>query len=274
MKIRPASKSVGAFVDDVNVKNLATSEFNTIRQALFETGVLFFRGQSLEPQDHIDFAERWGKINVNRFFTPVEGHPQVAQVLKEPDQEHNIGGGWHTDHSYDQVPAMGSILYALEVPPHGGDTMFAGVQAAYDALDGEIRAQISGLRALHGNEHVFGRQGIEYRDMKGRIGNPDAAGQSAVHPIALAHPETGRVGIYVNPGFTTGIEGMDDTAAQDLLSSLYAHIMKPEFTYRFEWEPGSIAMWDNRSTWHWALNDYHGHRRLMHRITIEGVALQ
>ncbi len=274
MKIRKASEAVGAFVDEVDVKSLSEPEFADMRQALFDHGVLFFREQILAPEDHIAFAERWGPININRFFAAVDGYPQVAQVLKEPDQEHNIGGGWHTDHSYDQVPAMGSILYALETPPSGGDTMFASVQAAYDALDDATKKEISNLNAIHSNEHVFGREGVEYRDMTGRIGNPDSAGQVAVHPIALPHPETGRKGIYVNPGFTTGVEGKDDAEAQDLLTRLFAHVVNEAFHFRFQWQPGSIAVWDNRSTWHWAINDYYGHRRLMHRITIEGVALQ
>jgi len=232
---------------------------------------MFFRDQGLSPEQHIGFAERWGAININRFFATVEGYPMIAEVRKEPHQEKNIGGGWHTDHSYDHIPALGSILYAHEVPESGGDTMFASMYLAYETLSDGLKQTLEGLRAVHSSRHVFGaRRG---NDLDERLGNHDLATQDAVHPVIIRHPDTGRKALYVNPGFTLHFEGWSVEESQSLLSYLYKHASRPEHTCRFRWRKGSMAFWDNRSTWHYALNDYPGQRRLMHRITVEGVAL-
>lgn len=273
LQFEPASDAVGTFVSGVDLRKLADDEFGAIQQRFFETGVLFFRDQEMGPEDHIAFAERWAEIEINRFFTPVSTHPQIALVLKEPDQAKNIGGGWHTDHSYDQIPAMGSILRAIDLPETGGDTLFAGMAAAYDALDDAIKAEIDGLQASHSSRHIFGYSAAEADEVGDRFGNAALATQDAVHPIVLPHPETGRKSLYVNAAFTTGVVGMSEEEGRALLQKLYAHCVQEQFSYRFKWEPGSIAMWDNRSTWHWALNDYHGMRREMHRITLKGVPL-
>ena len=274
MHLRPASDAVGTIVEDVDLRALSDDAFAELRDAFFRTGALFVPGQSLEPGDHKTFARRWNDIDINRFFTPVDGHPEIALVLKEPDQKVNIGGGWHTDHSYDEVPAMGSILYALELPPTGGDTLFAGMQAAYDALDDGMKERLVPLKARHGNAHIFGAKSAYQNTLSDRFGNAEKAGQEAVHPIVLEHPETGAKGLYVNPGFTLEIVGMEPDESAALLKRLYDHCMQDRFHYRHRWEPGTLAMWDNRSTWHYAKNDYHGHRRRMHRITVAGVPLQ
>ncbi|NJN51939.1 MAG: TauD/TfdA family dioxygenase, partial [Gammaproteobacteria bacterium] len=185
----------------------------------------------------------------------------------------NIGGGWHTDHSYDVVPAMCSILHALEVPDYGGDTLFAGMGAAYDALSDGFKEMLASLKAVHSSRHVFGAAGLAKRGSGDRIGNPEAATQDAVHPVVIRHPETGRRLLYVNPGFTRSIEGWNQKESDQLLEFLYRHAMSPEFQTRWHWQKGSLAMWDNRATWHYALNDYQGERRHMHRITVEGVPL-
>lgn len=273
LRIEDASEAVGAICSGIQLKNLSDGEFDAIREAFFNRGVLFFRDQDMTPEDHIEFAERWAEIDINRFFTAVPDYPQIAQVLKEPDQKTNIGGGWHTDHSYDQIPAMGSILRAIELPESGGDTLFAGVQAAYDDLSDEDKERIEPLKAVHSSRHIFGYGAGEAAAVGERFANADQAVQDAVHPIALPHPETGRKGIYVNAAFTTGIEGMEKEEADVLLHKLYAACVQDKYHYRFEWKPGSVAMWDNRSTWHWAINDYHGQRRYMHRITMKGVPL-
>ena len=273
MKISKASAAVGAIVEDVDVTALSDDQFAQLRDAFRDHGALFFRDQTLSPTEHIAFAKRWGAIDLNRFFKRREGYPEIAEVLKEADQQLNIGGGWHTDHSYDVAPAMGSILYALEIPPSGGDTLFAGMAAAYAALDDATKVRIDGLKALHGNAHVFG-EGSEYRKAIGdRYTNADQAGQTAIHPVVLTHPESGVKGLYVNPGFTLEIVDLDPEAGRALLEQLYAHIQQDRFHYRHRWREGDLAMWDNRSTWHYALNDYQGHRRYLNRITIEGVAL-
>lgn len=273
LRLEPASDAVGTICSGVQLKNATDGEFDAIKDAFFKTGVVFFLEQEMTPEDHIEFAERWAEIDVNRFFAPVPGHPQIAQVLKEPDQEKNIGGGWHTDHSYDEIPAMGSILRAIELPETGGDTMFASVQAAYEGLSDEDKEMIAPLKGTHSANHIFGYEAEEAKGVGDRFGNAENANLSAVHPVALAHPETGRKGIYVNAAFTTGIEGMEKDEADSVLDKLYSACVKSEYHFRFKWKPGSIAMWDNRSTWHWALNDYHGQRRYMHRITLKGVPL-
>lgn len=273
LSFEAASQAVGTFVSGVELRALTTGEFEAIQQKFFETGVLFFRDQEMSPNDHIAFAERWAEIEINRFFTPLATHPQIALVLKEPDQTKNIGGGWHTDHSYDQIPAMGSILRAVDLPASGGDTLFAGMAMAYDTLDEATKTSLDGLKATHSSRHIFGYSAAEAGEVGDRFANAELATQDATHPIVLAHPETGRKGLYVNAAFTTGIVGMEEEAGKALLQKLYAHCMQEKFSYRFTWKPGSIAMWDNRSTWHWAINDYHGQRREMHRITLKGVPL-
>lgn len=273
LHIEDAGEAVGAICTGIQLNSLTDGEFDAIREAFFDRGALFFREQDMTPEDHIEFAQRWAEIDINRFFTPVPNYPEIAQVLKEPDQKTNIGGGWHTDHSYDEVPAMGSILRAIELPESGGDTLFAGVQAAYDGLSDEDKELIEPLSAVHSSRHIFGYGAGEAEAVGDRFVNAEQATQDAVHPIALAHPETGRKGIYVNAAFTTGIEGMEKDEGDAILHKLYAACVQEQYHYRFKWQPGSIAMWDNRSTWHWAVNDYHGQRRYMHRITMKGVPL-
>ncbi|HAE25584.1 MULTISPECIES: TauD/TfdA dioxygenase family protein [Hyphomonas] len=270
---------VGAEITGIDLKTLTDAEFDAIRQAYADHGVIFFRDQDLTEDDHIAFAERWAPINVNRFFAAHPDYPQIAMVAKEKEQKDNIGGGWHTDHSYEEEPAMGSILVARELPERGGDTMFASMYRAYETLDDAMKKEIEGLRAVHSAKHIFGSSGATYyntTDAGGnRIGNAAAADVLAdvTHPVVITHPLSGKKALYVNPAFTVKVAGKTDEQSQALLSRLYAHAMDKAHAYRFQWQPGSIAFWDNRSTWHWAMNDYHGHRRIMHRITLEGCAL-
>lgn len=273
MIIRPTTHALGAEIVDVDITELSDPEFEQIRKAFVEHGVIFLRDQKVTPEQHIAFAERWGTINVNRFFGKVEGYPKIAEVRKESDQSFNIGGSWHTDHSYDEIPAMGSILLAREVPPTGGDTLFASMYAAYDTLSDGLKCTLEGLNAVHSSRHVFGSAMPASKAFDGRIGNAEDATQDAIHPMVIEHPESGRKALYVNPGFTIGIEGWKPQESGPLLKFLYQHAVRPEFTYRFQWKPGSIAFWDNRATWHYALNDYQGEKRLMHRITLDGGAL-
>lgn len=278
MKIKTLS-GVGAEITGVDLRHLTDDEFDAIRAAYADQGVVFFRDQDLSEDDHIAFAQRWGDINVNRFFAAHPDYPEIALVAKEPDQKDNIGGGWHTDHSYDAEPAMGSVLVARVLPDSGGDTRFASMYSAYETLDDETKAEIDGLRAVHSAKHIFGKGDSTYYNTTdaggGRIGNAGAADAltDVTHPIVITHPLSGKKALYVNPAFTVGIEGMESEAAGGLLSRLYAHAMNPDHACRFQWRPGSVAFWDNRSTWHWAMNDYQGQRRIMHRITIEGCGL-
>ncbi|MDG2307625.1 MAG: TauD/TfdA family dioxygenase [Candidatus Binatia bacterium] len=277
VEIRPLTAGFGAEIHGVDLASgVDDAAFAEIRAAFGTYGVIFFRDQRMSPEEHLAFAERWGEINVNRFFQAVEGYPRIAEVRKEPDQKINIGGGWHTDHSYDVAPAMGSILFAREVPSAGGDTLFANMGLAYEALSDGLKETLEGLRAVHSSRHVFGEAApTSYEgakgDLDGRIGNADVATQDVSHPVVIRHPDTGRKTLYVNPGFTLRFEGWTTAESRPLLKYLYARATIPEHTIRFHWGEGSIAFWDNRATWHYALNDYHGERRLMHRITLEGV---
>ncbi len=273
--VQPLSGAVGAVIEGVDLSEpLHEATLAKLKRTYDEFGVIFFRDQQLSPEDHIAFAEQWGKINVNRFFQPVEGYPRIAEVRKEPEQKYAIGSGWHTDHSYDEVPAMGSILYALEVPSKGGDTLFSSMSKAYDALSDGLKEMLGTLQAHHSSRHVFGAEAArDEEEYGGRIGNPKLATQDAIHPVILTHPRTGKKGIYVNPDFTVKIHGWSKEESDPLLQFLYQHAARPEFQCRFRWERGSIAFWDNLATWHYALNDYHGERRLMHRITLDGTPI-
>ena len=271
IEVAPVSGGVGVEVHNVDIKSgIDAGTFDELRAAFVEHGLIFLRDQDITPDEHIAFAERWGEININRFFPRLDGYDQIATVTKEPDQTTNIGGGWHTDHSYDHVPAMGSILIARETPPVGGDTLFACMYTAYDTLSDGLKQTLEDMKAVHSSRHIFGEQS-SYRDtMKDRFSNPEDATQDAVHPVVITHPESGRKALYVNPGFTLHFDGWTAAESKPLLDYLYAHAAQLEHTTRFQWAPGSIAFWDNRCTWHYALNDYHGTRREMHRITIEG----
>jgi taurine dioxygenase len=272
-------EGAGAEIAGVDIRNLSDAEFIAIQQAYADHGVIFFRDQSLTEEDHIAFARRFGPININRFFLAHERYPEIALVLKEKEQKTNIGGGWHTDHSYDAEPAMGSVLVARELPDEGGDTWFASMYTAYDRLDAATKEEIASLRAIHSAKHIFGSQKDNFykanEDTGARIGNTAAADvlEDVAHPVVITHPLSARKALYVNPAFTTKIVGYEDEASNSLLMRLYAHAMSSDHAHRFKWRPGSVAFWDNRSTWHWAMNDYHGERRLMHRITIEGCPL-
>ncbi len=280
-----AVDGLGAEITGVDIKALSDAEFDAIKNAFAEHGVIFFRDQDTTEEDHIAFAERFGDINVNRFFAAHPDYPQIALVAKEADQKDNIGGGWHTDHSYDHEPALGSVLVARELPESGGDTMFASMYKAYETLPADIKDRIDNRTAIHSGKHIFGEGPDSYYKMSdagahesgtNRIGNAAVAETltDPEHPIVITHPLSGKKALYVNPAFTREIVGLEKNESDELLAELYAHVFKGhDFHHRFKWEPGSIAMWDNRSTWHWALNDYQGQRRIMHRITIEGCAL-
>lgn len=274
--IGPVAGALGAEIRGVDLtKTLSDECFDAIKAAYDRYGVIFFRDQHLSPEDHITFAERWGPININRFFVPVPDYPMIAEVRKEPDTTENIGGAWHTDHSYDQIPAMGSILHALETPPRGGDTMFASMSAAYESLSEGLKATLGGLSAHHSSRHAFGAEASAKRRNAGAapLLNDHLATQDAIHPVILTHPRTGRKGIFVNRAFTTHFVGWTPQESAPLLAMLYDHCAKAEFTCRFQWQPGSVAFWDNLATWHLAVNDYAGESRLMHRITVEGTPL-
>ena len=278
IEVHPLSTHVGAEIRGVDLGgDLSEKTIAEIKHAFHEAGMVVFHDQNLTPEQHIAFARHIGDINVNRFFASLAGYPEIAEVLKEPHHEKNIGGGWHTDHTYDQIPALGSALLAREVPSTGGDTLFAHMAAVFDSLSDGLKDMLRTMKARHSSRHVFGASRYvtkeQQKEWEGRMKNADAALQDAVHPVVITHPESGREVLYVNGGFTLGFEGWTDEESKPLLDYLYSVAVRPEFTCRLAWRKGSLALWDNRATWHYALNDYPGERRYMHRITIEGSEL-
>jgi len=269
----PLAERVGAEVRGVDLATVDGAALDALKQLVWDKGVIALRDQSLTPEAHIALANRWGGIDINNYFPLAGEHPEIAIVGKRPDQETNIGGGWHTDHSYDQVPAMGSILVARTLPPAGGDTLFIHMGEAYDSLDEATRAEIEELSAYHTADHIYSPDGVYAQTDQGS----DLRGQDmktgAVHPLVVRHPRTGRRLLYVNPSFTVNIVGRSRAESLPLFQRLWAAAMREDLQGRVEWKPGTVAIWDNRTTWHYAMNDYHGHAREMHRITLTGEAL-
>ena len=263
MTIRPVSTFVGAEILDVDLAgSLPEPTVDAIRRALFQHGVVFFRDQKLTPEQHVAFAQRFGEININRFFKAVDGHPMIAEVRKEPEQKGNIGGGWHTDHSYDQAPAMGSILYAREVPETGGDTLFASMYAAYDALPQRLKQQLEGRVGAFtygGRRKATTLLNAEDRDWK-----------PVFHPIVRTHPETGRKALYFDPGKILRIEGLEASESDALIDELAGYMIQPEGQYRHTWRKGDIVIWDNRCSYHKAAGDYPPEEDRIHwRVSIK-----
>ena len=274
MEMVPLALACGVEIRGVALTQAQGDSLEAIKQAVYENGVALFRDQhDFTPEAHIAFARRWGGIDLNNYFPLTEGHPEIAVVRKRADQVTNIGGGWHTDHSYDQVPAMGSVLVARTLPPSGGDTLWAHMGAAYDALSDDLKQEIEGLEAYHSADHIYEEDGLYAQtDMAA-----DLRGQSlrtgATHPVVIRHPHTGRRLLYVNSAFTLNFVGRTRAESLPLLQRLYDAATAADNTCRVAWEPGSVAIWDNRTTWHLAMNDYQGHAREMHRITLTGEPL-
>lgn len=265
----------GAEIGGVDLARVSDDDFAVMRRAYADHGVIFFRDQDITEEEHIAFARRWAPININRFLGAHPRFPEIAVLRKEREQTENIGGAWHTDQSYDFAPAMGSILVARELPAEGGNTLFASMYAAYEALSPAMKEQLAPLKAIHSARHIFGKGALYGKERGDRIGNADAAEelQDSIHPVVITHPLSGKKALYVNIAYTTQIIGWTAEATQAFLAEMFVHCTQPQFVYEFVWRAGSIAFWDNRSTWHYAKNDYHGQRREMHRITLEGVPL-
>ena len=213
------------------------------------------------------FARRMGKPIDYPFVKGIEGFPEVIEVKKLEHERHNFGGIWHSDTSYLEEPPMGSMLLAREVPPFGGDTLFANQYLAYESLSEGMRKLLDSLVAINSSAKADASRTREDRikEQGGTGGN-----YQAEHPVVRTHPETGRRALYVNVAHTARFKGMTEEESAPLLGFLFGHQVKPEFTCRFQWRVGSLAFWDNRCVQHNPVNDYHGHRRVMHRITLAG----
>ena len=274
IEVRPLSSAVGAEVSGVNLVDCDGPTFIEIHRAFLDHHVLFFRDQELSLESHKAFGRRFGTLNVHPQYEPLGGHPEILPIVKEVDAEHNIGGAWHSDVTFLERPALGSILYAIDVPASGGDTLFANQELAFEELSPGLRQLLLGLRAVHSDHTLSDRVEAENRNMtRSTKLSEEAMCQPVVenlHPVIRTHPETGRKSLFVNRAFTVRFENMTVAESKPLLEFLYKQATKPEFTCRFHWKNGSVAMWDNRCVQHYALNDYHGQRRYMHRVTVNG----
>jgi taurine dioxygenase len=270
LDVRPLASALGAEIFGVDLAEpVEDAMIQALRAALLEHVVIFFRDQALAPQQLLGLAEHFGEVGEYPFVKGLPECPLVLPVIKEPHERSNFGGIWHSDTAYLERPALGTLLYALETPPVGGDTMFANMYLGYEALSEGMQRLLAGLRAVN----VAGKPAVlrTREGMHGRSGTAaDVEATSAVHPVVRTHPETGRKSLYVNLAHTLRFEDMTEEESEPLLRYLFAHQIKPEFTCRFRWRPGSLAFWDNRASLHYPLNDYHGRRRVMHRVTLLG----
>ena len=271
LKLRRVAGALGAEISGIDLAaELSDDTIAQIRQAFVEHQVIFFRDQRLTPSQQLRFGRRFGPLNIHPYVAGMADHPEVMEVIKEPEDRTNFGGGWHSDMSFLPAPSIGSILYAVETPEHGGDTLFASQAAAYDALSPGLKQTLDGLSAIHSAEREYSSKGHSAQQRKSMaISEAEGAVGEYVHPVVLVHPETGRKALYVNPAFTMRIEGWTKRESKPLLDFLFEHSRYEAFTCRFTWAPGSVAFWDNRSVWHFALNDYAGQRRHMRRVTVD-----
>jgi len=270
MQIRRIAGALGAEISGVDLSaGLSRTQAAEIRAALLEHLVIFLRDQPLGPQQFADFATAMGEPIEYPFVKGIAGFPTIIEVKKLEDERVNFGGIWHSDTTYLEEPPMGSMLLSREVPPYGGDTLFANQQLAYEALSATMQRLLDGLTGISSSAKA---DVSRTREDRIRTDGKDSKAEVyiAEHPVVRTHPETGRKGLYVNVAHTVGIKGMRDEESAPLLDFLFAHQVKPEFTCRFAWTPNAIAFWDNRSAQHNPVNDYHGFRRVMHRITLKG----
>jgi len=268
MDVRRLSGALGAEIHGVSLKeNLSAEIVAAIRHAFLEHLVIFFRDQDLTPAQFMAFARRMGTPIEYPFVKGIEGFAEIIEVKKLEHERQNFGGIWHSDTAYLAEPPMGSMLLAREVPPHGGDTLFSNQYLALESLSEGMRQLLSGLKGINSSSKADVSRTREDR-MKEQGGS--GKDYSAEHPVVRTHPETGRKALYANTAHTARLAGMTEEESAPLLQFLFRHQVKPEFTCRFQWRVGSLAFWDNRCAQHNPINDYHGFRRVMHRITLAG----
>ena len=250
--VTPLAASLGARVDGVRLTDAGDVELGALQDLLDEHHVLVVSGQDeFSVADHVRVGESFGDPYVHPFIDAIPEHPAILQVIKEPDDTETFGGEfWHCDISFTSPPAAVSILHACELPPIGGDTLFANTALAFDRLSPRLQSWVSELTATH----VYPEK-------------EEGPSTAATHPVARVHPRTGRRALYVNPAFVIRIEELEREESDALLSFLYAHQTRPEFQVRVRWETGQVVLWDNRTTVHYAMNDYPGHRRRLQRVT-------
>ncbi len=261
--VTPLNGALGAEIHDLDLSNSPGPDLIAeVSEALHRHKVLAFRGQSLQPADLVAIGSRFGTLHKNPFVKGLPDFPEVIEIRSEENQEKQFTGLWHSDISWAHEPSMGSLLYAVDLPATGGDTLFANMALAFSILTPAFQKLLQSLRAEHRVDRHHSSKG-EYAEL------PQ---DTVYHPVVTAHPETSEKILFVNEYFTTRFEGMSEEESKPLLNYLFAHSVRPDFTCRIQWQPGTLVFWDNRSTLHYATNDYAGQKRLMHRVTISGQA--
>lgn len=270
LEVRPLSRAVGAEILGINLLDpVSDAQIAEIRKVWLQNSVVFFREQPLEPGAFQAFAQRFGEIIEYPFVKGLPDFPLIVPVLKLPHEKHNFGGVWHTDTTYLQEPPMATMLIAREIPPVGGDTLFASNYAAFEGLSPALQDTLRALKGVNSSAKAAVTHSREDR-LADSATDKGRSELNSEHPVVRTHPETGREALYVNPGHTTRFAGWTEDESAPLLNYLFEQQVKPEYTCRFVWRPGSIAFWDNRCALHNPINDYHGHKRLLHRITLKG----
>jgi taurine dioxygenase len=266
--VAPLAGCIGAEIGNVDLADLDEATVAEIRQAWLDYLVVFFRDQALDPAAFLAFAKCIGEPVEYPFVKGIDDFPEIITVSKLPNETVNFGGIWHSDTTYLERPPMATMLVAREVPPHGGDTMWANMYAAYEALSPGMQRLLADLRAV--NTSALADVSKTREDRIRDTGSDDNREYVAEHPVVRTHPETGRKALYLNVAHTARFADMTEDESRPLLRFLFEHSVRPEFTCRFRWAVGSVAMWDNRCAMHNPINDYHGFTRTMHRITLAG----
>ncbi len=270
LTVSPLAGAVGAEIGGVDLaRALEDATIADIRRIWLDHGVVFFRDQDLPPARFLALARRFGTVIEYPFVRGLDEFPEIIPVMKLEHERSNFGGVWHTDTAYLEVPPMATLLVAREVPPFGGDTLFASGAAAYAALSDGMRRMLDGLHAVNTSAKADVTKTREDR-MRDHARTEPPREYVAAHPVVRTHPETGRKSLYVNFAHTSRFVDMTEDESAPLLAWLFAHQTRPEFTCRFRWQVGSLALWDNRCVLHNPINDYHGYRRVMHRVTLAG----
>ena len=266
IEMRPLTGALGVEIFGVDLAQpLDDTTYGAIHRALLEHGVIFFRDQAITPAQQMAFAQRWGEVHLHPHMPCLPDHPGIIEIVKKEDDTTVFGANWHTDQMFTPTPARVTLLYAKQVPPAGGDTLFASLRLAYDALSAGMKKLLADVRTIS----MYDKLKIRPAAMKPTA--PEIAPEPAEHPLVRTHPETGRKALYLcHGGITRHVKDMTEDESRPLLDYLLGHATRPEFTCRFRWQVGSLAVWDNRQVLHYPVNDYYGYRRVMHRITIQG----
>lgn len=268
IQVHPIEGALGAEIEGVDISQpMDVESCAEIRQAFLDHLVIFFRNQELTPQQQLAFAKQFGEPMEYPQLKGLPDCPLVTAVIKLEHERVNFGGVWHSDTTYLKYPPMASLLYAVEIPPRGGDTLFANQYMAYESLSEEIKAKLVNLVGVSNSTKP---EVAKTREDRLRDDGEEVKVLCASHPVVRTHPETGRKVLYVNNAHTTHIKGWAEQESQSLLDTLFEHQVRPEFISRFRWEQGSLAFWDNRCAQHNPVNDYQGYRRVMHRISLAG----